>query len=75
MLVDMQLSGNIDFYRTRITDEETAEAVRRWDAGVRVVNTDEFERKMVDDRLHVVYAGTRSPILGTDVILTFDASP
>jgi hypothetical protein len=75
MLVDMQLSGNIDFYRARIRDEETAEAVRRWDAGVRVVNVDEFERKMVDDRLHIVYTGTRNPILGSDPILTIDAPP
>ena len=39
------------------------------------VYVDEFERKMVDDRLHIVYAGTRNPILGSDPILRIDGPP
>ena len=75
ILVDTQLSNNINSYRANITDEETAEAVRRWDAGIRVVNIAEFARMMINGQWHIVYVGTRDPIRGTDVILTTDASP
>jgi hypothetical protein len=74
ILADMQLGNNIDSYRAAITDEETAEAVRRWNAGIRVVNTGDFERKIVNGQWHIVRLGTRNPALGTDVILTTDLS-
>ncbi len=70
ILVDLQL-GNVAFdYRADIADEETAEALRRWDAGIRVANTAKFERKTVDGQWLIVYVGTENPIIGMDVILT-----
>ena len=74
ILVDAQLSSNVAAYRAAIADEETAEALRRWDAGVRVVNIEEFERAIIDGQWQIVFSGTRNPISGTDVILTTDSS-
>jgi hypothetical protein len=74
ILVDAQLSENIASYRAKITDEESAEALRRWDAGIRVVNIGEFERKFVDGHWQIVYAGTDDHVMGTDIILTTDSS-
>ena len=75
ILADAQLSDSVAAYRAEVTDEETAEALRRWDARVRVANIEGFEREIVDGQWQIVYAGTRSPILGTDVTLTSDVSP
>jgi hypothetical protein len=74
ILVDPQLSGNVAAYRGEITDEETAEALRRWDTGVRVANIEQFERTIINGQWQIVYAGTRNPIISTDVILTIDSS-
>jgi Tfp pilus assembly protein PilF len=74
ILVDLLLGNNIDSYRAKVTDEETAEALRRWEVGIRVVNVEEFEREMISGQWEIVYAGTRNPIIGTDVILTTDSS-
>ena len=74
ILVDAQLSENIASYRAKVTDEESAEALRRWDAGIRVVNIGEFERKVVDGHWRIVYAGTDDHVMGTDIILTTDSS-
>jgi tetratricopeptide (TPR) repeat protein len=75
ILIDALLANNVDAYRAAITDEETAEALRRWDAGVRAVNIEDFERRMVGGILRIVYAGTDNPIMGTDAVLTTDLSP
>jgi hypothetical protein len=65
--------GNLaDSYRVNITDEETAEALRHWDADIRVENIGEFERKIVNGQWRIVYARTEDPIIGMDVILTSD---
>ncbi len=53
-------------------DEETAEALRRWDGGIRVENIEEFERKLVNGQWQIVHTGTENPIIGIDVILTSD---
>jgi hypothetical protein len=55
-------------------DEETAEALRRWDAGIRVANPEIFERKIVENNWQIVYLGTEIPISGKDIILTIDYS-
>ena len=57
LLVDMTLGGNTKLYRDYATterDPDSREAIRLWDAGARVVNTNEFERKWVTDRKSVV---------------------
>jgi hypothetical protein len=75
ILADIQLGDVVDAYRANIVDEETAEALRRWDTGIRVMNIDEFERKMVDRQWRIVHIGTDEPIVGTDVILFGDSPP
>jgi hypothetical protein len=73
ILADSQLGGVIDYYRQFPNDSSATEAVRRWDAGIRVVNIDQFERKIVDGKgWQVVYAGTDILIDGMDVKLTTD---
>jgi Tol biopolymer transport system component len=71
ILADSQLGSVIGYYRARADQPAIAEAVRRWDAGVRVVNIDDFERIIVGTWV-VVYRGTRTQIDGMDVLLTSD---
>lgn len=70
ILADIQLGNVIDYYRENISDEETAEAIRQWDAGIRVININDFERKLINGQWQVIYAGTETPINGSDVILS-----
>jgi hypothetical protein len=72
ILVDVQLGDNVEAYRSEITDEETAEALRRSDAGVRVVNIEGFARSVIDGEWRLVYSGTRQPVAGTEVVFTID---
>ncbi len=48
ILLDISLGGPIDYYRGFPNDPNAVEAVNRWDAGVRVRNIENFERKIVD---------------------------
>ena len=75
ILADSQLGNRIDDYR-KVTDQpNAAEAVCRWDKGVRVQNIDKFERKVVGSQgWNVVYAGTDTIIDGMDVSLTSDVT-
>jgi hypothetical protein len=75
ILADIQLTNTPEPYRASIADEETAEALRRWDAGVRVVNIDQFERASVNGEWQIVPAGSGRPINGTDIRLTGDPQP
>jgi hypothetical protein len=46
----MTLGGSTTLYRdyaTREKDPDSREAIRLWNAGVRVVNTNDFERRWV----------------------------
>ena len=84
LLADMTLGGNTQLYRDYATterDPDSREAIRLWDAGARVVNTNEFERKWVTNQfgkdgrvMRVVFRGTERTILGTEVLLTSDAA-
>src|SRR5207237_3755121 len=51
LLADLCLNGGkSDLYRKYATEEkdpDSREAIRLWDAGVRVVNTNAFERKWI----------------------------
>jgi hypothetical protein len=49
ILADIELSNTTKYYREYVTYEEAAEALRRWEAGVRVMNSEEFERKLVNE--------------------------
>jgi hypothetical protein len=72
ILLDIELADVEDDYRANIINEETAEALRRWSGGIRVINSDKFERIAIDDRWALVYAGTETPIDGKEVILNSD---
>jgi hypothetical protein len=72
ILADIQLGRVVKHYRADIADEETAEALRRWEAGVRVGNIEKFKRKIINKQWQIVYAGTENPANGPDVVLTSD---
>lgn len=86
LLADMTLSGNTDLYRAYATaadgpDPDSKEAVRLWDCGARVVNTNEFERRWLTNQpyatkpvLRVVSRGSNRTITGNEVLLTTDRS-
>jgi uncharacterized protein YjhX (UPF0386 family) len=82
LLADMTGSGKPDLYRKYATEErdpDSREAIRLWDAGVRVVNMSDFERKWIahpagkDGKVfRVVHRGTTRTITGREVILSND---
>ena len=82
LLADMTLGGNVAMYRdyaTREKDPDSVEAIRLWDAGSRVVNTNEFERRWVTNRfgkdgrvMRIVFRGTTRTITGKEVLLSSD---
>jgi hypothetical protein len=75
ILADSQLGSRIDEYRKAIDQPNIAEAVCRWDKGVRVQNIAKFERKVVGPQgWNVVYSGTDTIIDGMDVTLTSDVT-
>lgn len=74
-LADMYLGGSRDFYhRTAEAAHEMGcrEAVARFDAGVKITNLDQFERKKVDGRTLITRKGSNERISGTLVKLTTD---
>jgi hypothetical protein len=82
LLADMTGSGKTDLYRNNATEErdpDSREAIRLWDAGVRVINMGEFERKWVTNQFgkdgrvfRVVQRGSDRTITGNEVLLTSD---
>ena len=82
LLADMTLGGNTKLYREyaeKERDPDSREAIRLWDAGARVVNTNEFERKWVTNQfgkdgrvMRVVFRGSNRTIMGNEVLLTSD---
>jgi hypothetical protein len=82
LLTDMTGGGRTELYRQYATvdrDPDSCEAIRLWDAGVRVINISEFERKWVTNRFgkdglvfRVVHRGTNRTITGNEVLLTSD---
>lgn len=75
ILADMQLGHHAEAYRANVADEETSEALRRWDAGLRVVNSERFARTILAGEWQIVYAGTTTPIKGMDATLGSSANP
>jgi hypothetical protein len=69
IMADMQLGQGVAIYRDHIMDEETAEAVRRWDAGMRAANIQAFERKNVNGQWLIVYVGTQNAVNGQNITL------
>jgi len=84
LLADMTLGGNTKLYRDYATterDPDSREAIRLWDLGARVANTNDFERRWLTNKfgkegrvMRIVHRGTERTILGTEVLLTSDYS-
>jgi len=84
LLADMSLGGNAQLYRdyaAKERDPDSREAIRLWDSGARVVNTNEFERKWVTNQfgkdgrvMRVVQRGSNRTISGNEVLLTSDGA-
>ena len=84
LLTDLSLGGNAALYRdyaVREKDPDSREAIRLWDAGVRVVNTNDFERRWVTNQfgkdgraMRVVQRGSARTITGKEVILSNDGA-
>ena len=85
LLADLCLNGGkTDLYRKYATEEkdpDSREAIRLWDAGVRVVNTNEFERKWIPSQyakdgrvMRIVHRGSDRTITGNEVLLSNDSS-
>ena len=82
LLADMTGGGNVDMYRKYATEEldpDSREAIRRWDAGVRVVNMADFQRGWITNALakdgrafRVTFKGTDRTIVGPEPILSND---
>jgi hypothetical protein len=72
MLADIALGGPVDYYRNRTDSPDAMEAVRRYDAGVRCSNPQDYERKFVRGRgsWTITYAGTSKRIWGYNVQVT-----
>ena len=85
LLSDMTLNGGkTDLYRKYATEEQdpdSREAIRLWDAGVRVVNTNDFERRWLTNQfakdgkmLRIVLRGSNRTITGNEVVLSNDGT-
>ncbi len=83
LLADLCLNGGKDgLYRKYAVEErdpDSREAIRLWDAGVRVVNTNQFERKWIPSQyakdgrvMRIVYRGSERTIRGDEVFLSND---
>jgi hypothetical protein len=84
LLADMSLGGNVSLYRDyalREKDPDSRESIRLWDAGVRVVNTNELERRWITNQfgkdgrvMRVVRRGSNRTITGNEVLLSNDGA-
>ena len=82
LLTDMTLSGRSELYEKYALEEmdpDSREAIRLWRAGVRVINTNEFERRWITNGVHtakpylrIVLRGSNRTITGNEVLLTSD---
>jgi hypothetical protein len=82
LLADMTLGGDVAMYRKYATverDPDSREAIRLWDAGARVVNAADFERKWISNEhgkdgkvLRIVQRGTNRTITGSEALLSTD---
>lgn len=84
LLADLSMGGNASLYRDyalREKDPDSREAIRLWDAGVRVVNTNELERRWITNQfgkdgrvMRIVQRGSARTILGNEVLLSNDGA-
>ena len=68
----MQLGGPPGNVRLNREDPSSVEAVRRWNAGCRIANVEEFERTVVDGVILVAPRGIAGKARGMDLELDPD---
>ncbi len=71
-LADLSLGAPLRYYQVRREDPSVDEALRRWEEGVRVTNTNKFAVRIKGNRRAVVHKGTDKPIDGACVQLNCD---
>jgi hypothetical protein len=77
LLADICMGGNASLYRKYAIEEkdpDSREAIRLFDAGARVVNTNDFERKWVDSQTLITRKGSDTRISGMEVTFSSDAN-
>ena len=75
IIADIQLGDVAEYYRQFTNQPAVSEALRRWDAGTRVVNIQNFERRiMYQYGWKVVAIGTLTTARGLDIILSTDGN-
>jgi hypothetical protein len=82
LLTDLSLGGNPELYRKYAGEErdpDSMQTIKLWDAGVRAVNTNAFERRWVTNIagltkpvMRVVFRGSQRTITGSEVFLSSD---
>lgn len=82
LLTDLSLCGNPELYRKYAGEEhdpDSIQTIKQWDAGVRVVNTNAFDRRWVTNIagltkpvMRVVFRGSERTITGSEVLLSSD---
>ena len=72
VLADLTLGGQASFYEAKKKDANETEALRRWNAGARVINAHLFEARGEGKKRHVVYRGTDTPADGAQIRLNCD---
>lgn len=71
-MLDITLGGTYSYFLSHSNEPGPAEAIRRWDNGIRVTNAGQFERKKVHGEWRHTYRGTNRQIDGMDIRLTTD---
>jgi len=76
LIADMTLGGSPDYYKQHVRDAVPAVALKEWEAGARLVNTNQFERRRIPtpygESMRVVFKGTEQTATGADLLLTTD---
>ncbi len=76
LIADMTLGGSPDYYKQHAHDSVPATALKEWEAGARLMNTNQFERRRIQTpygkSMRVVFKGTERTATGADVLLTLD---
>ena len=76
LIADMTLGGTPDYYRQHAHDAVPATALKEWEAGARLMNTNQFERRRIQtpygESMRVLFRGTERTATGADLLLTTD---
>ena len=76
LIADMTLGGSPDYYKQHAHDSVPATALKEWEAGARLMETNRFERRRIQtpygESMRVLFKGTERTVTGADLLLTSD---